>query len=200
MVKINICFNSIVTHLALLEIVAKIETRSGLDELLQHGIDPELIDLIRNRPARDLREIAAHLRTACLTFDQTELRHTLQQLDMMRRDREKFEYFVKHGASRQMCRSFFRISLAEIKEYQEALLGTIGGGRVSLPPHEQRDEIHHVWSAIQRDHEKIRDQLYELHVRYPAYTIESLWQTVNEFNDSQERAAAAAAAAALAEE
>ncbi|RMX08230.1 DUF2857 family protein [Corticibacter populi] len=187
MLSITVSSQAIVT-LVLLEIIQKIETKSGLDELLRNGCDAASIDLLRRRPARDLSDIAPFLaRSLLFAIDMDEVRTCLLRLDSMRRTQQQLEYFVKHGASRQMVNQLFSVSQSDVRAMQEMLIGpSRGPGRTSLPKTSERDEIHQDWHRISLAHTGLREQLYHLHMEHPDYTIEALWQTVNEFNADQE--------------
>lgn len=187
MLSITVSSPAIVS-LVLLEIIQKIETKNGLDELLRSGCDAASIDLLRRRPARDLSDIAPFLaRSLFIEVDMDEVRKCLLRLDSMRRAQQQLEYFVKHGASRQMINQLFSISQSDVRAMQEMLLGSSRGpGRTLLPKAAERDEIHQDWHRISQVHTGLREQLYHLHLEHPGYTIEALWQTVNEFNVEQE--------------
>jgi hypothetical protein len=185
-IPVDIQSNNQLNFLLLTEIIRLIETEQGLDQLLTMGCDAELIDQLRHRSTRDLIDVASRMRGLSISFSPIELLQQLGGLDRQRRDDELCEYFVIHGASRQLLRNLFKRSDDEIRRLRESLIGQSSSGRTGMPKDlNVRDEIHKAWHSITRNpqEESIRNWLYELHRQFPEYTIDTLYSTVREFED-----------------
>lgn len=180
--------NTQMNFLMLSEVVRMIETEDGLDSLLTMGCDAELLDQLRNRSTRDLWNISNRASGFTVLLSPKELLNHINGIDRQRRDDELCEYFVMHGASRQLLIKLFKRSSDEIRRLREMLVGRGTVGRTGLPKSLRvRDEIHHTWYSIikNRPNESLRTWLYELHQRYPEYTIETLHSTIKEFEDDE---------------
>lgn len=187
-VPVDIDTNQQLTYLLLTELIRTIETESGMDQLLQMGCDAELIDKIRHRKTRDLLALSSRISGVKVIFSPSELKLHLDGLDRQRQDDEMCEYFVRHGASRALVTRLFKRSADDIRRLRELVGGTATVGRTKLPKQlEVRDEIHNAWAEITKNPElgqSLRDWLYELHLRFPEYTIDTLYSTLKEFEDS----------------
>jgi len=178
--------NQQLNFLVLSEFVRLIDTESGLDKLLKMGCDAEFLDQLRHRPARDLINLSNRSTGFVVSLDPRELLNHLNGIDRQRKDDELCEYFVLHGASRQLLIKLFKRSSDEIRYLREMLVGKGSVGRTGLPKSfKVRDDIHKSWHTIVNDlpNESLRTWLYELHQKYPDYTIETLHSTVREFED-----------------
>lgn len=187
-VPVDIDTNQQLTYLLLTELIRTIETESGMDQLLQMGCDAELIDKIRHRKTRDLLDLSSRISGVKVIFSPSELKLHLDGLDRQRQDDEMCEYFVRHGASRALVTRLFKRSADDIRRLRELVGGNATVGRTKLPKQlEVRDEIHNAWAEITKNPElgqSLRDWLYELHLRFPEYTIDTLYSTLKEFEDS----------------
>ena len=172
---------------AALQIVVKlIDTESGLDELLHQGCSASLLDDLRNRKARDLVEVASRLRSVQIVVSPTEIQGELHRLDRVREDQSLFEYFVQHGASRQMICDLWKRTHEEVASMRKALLpgGSASAGRTPLPKSPAvREAIHIAWDAINKADPGAsqRQKLYQLHQRFAEYSIDTLVSTLDEF-------------------
>ncbi|WP_287919369.1 STY4526/YPO1902 family pathogenicity island replication protein [Comamonas sp.] len=181
--------NQQLNFLVLSEVIRLIETEVGLDQLLRMGCDAELIDQLRHRTTRDLINLSSRSSGFVVNFYPRELLTHLNGIDRQRRDDEMCEYFVIHGASRQLLCKLFKRTGDEIRRLREILVGRGSVGRTVLPKsHHVRDEIHRTWDSIQKasPDQSFRVWLYELHQKYPNYSIETLYSTLKEFEDSDQ--------------
>lgn len=186
-IPVDIQSNNQLNFLLLTEIIRLIETEQGLDQLLNMGCDAELIDQLRHRSTRDLIDVSTRLRGLSISFSPIELLQHLGGIDRQRRDDELCEYFVIHGASRQLLKKLFKRSEDEIRRLRESLIGQSSSGRTGMPKDlNVRDDIHRTWHSITESsqEESLRTWLYELHQQFPAFTIDTLYSTVREFEDS----------------
>lgn len=185
-IPVDIQSNDQLNFLLLTEIVRLIETEQGLDQLLTMGCDAELIDQLRHRSTRDLIDVASRMRGLSISFSPRELLQQLGGVDRQRRDDELCEYFVIHGASRQLLKKLFKRSEDEIRRLRDFLIGQSSSGRTGMPKDlNVRDEIHKAWHSITTNpqEESLRNWLYELHKQFPNFTIDTLYSTVKEFDD-----------------
>ncbi len=183
--------NPTILNMLLTEVIGTIESESGMDALLQQGCDANFIDLMRRRPARDLMDVACHLKHLRFEVSVSEIEQQFLRLDWMRRDTALCEYFVKNGASAQMINTLFKKSTEEVRRLREALVPTGGAnvGRTALPKDPKvREEIQQAWSEICKgrgSEESIRDRLYALHQRFEDHSIATLYSTIHEFEDDR---------------
>lgn len=185
-IPVDIQSNGQLNFLLLTEIVRLIEIEQGLDQLLTMGCDAELIDQLRHRSTRDLIDVASRMRGLSISFSPRELLQQLGGLDRQRRDDELCEYFVIHGAPRQLLKRLFKRSEDEIRRLRESLIGQSSSGRTGMPKDlEVRDEIHRAWHSItvNAQEESLRNWLFELHQKFPSFTIDTLYSTVREFDE-----------------
>lgn len=178
--------NQHLNFIVLSELVKLIDTETGFHQLLEIGCDAELIDQLRHRSVRDLLSLAARTRGFVVNISPTELLAQLNGIDRQRRDDEMCEYFVLHGASRQMIAKLFKRSAEEIRKLREVLIGSVSVGRASMPKDIRvRDAIHDAWHQITQNNSEdfLRNWIYELHQKFPEYSIESLHSTIREFDE-----------------
>lgn len=188
-IPVQIQDNQQLNFLVLSEFIRLIETANGLDNLLNMGCDAELIDQLRNRSARDLLSLSNRSSGFTVNFYPKELLSHLNGIDRQRRDDEMCEYFVIHGASRQLLCKLFKRTADEIRRMREMLVGRGSVGRTGLPKSlKVRDEIHQAWHSIIKDSpdQSQRYWLYELHQKFPNYSIETLCSTLKEFEDGDQ--------------
>lgn len=180
--------NPIIQRLLLEHVIEQIESESGLDTLLQQGGSAEFLDLLRHRKARDLINVAENLKCIQFSVSTTEVMGQLSRLDRIRHDAELREYFINHGAAREMLCEFFKLSGDEVRRLRSLLLpdGGASAGRTRLPPPHARDEIHAAWSRILKTHanEHQRDRIYRLHQQFSTLRISTLHQTLKEFGEA----------------
>lgn len=157
-----------------------------MDELLASGIDPRFIDELRQRRVRDLGFAArSDQLTFEVQFDPVRMKTCFARIDLLRRDQQMMEDFIRAGASCDLLRQLFRMSKSEVGEYRKQLHDAVQvQGRTKQIPERVRDEIHQVWSKMIRDTTASnRDQFYALQQRYPDYHVNSLWLAVREYDE-----------------
>ena len=165
--------------------VDQIETH--LDHLLQQGVDPDLLDSMRNRPVRDfLRASQGSLLHFEVVVDGANLRHVFERIEDVRKDQALKEYFVRHGASPDLLNKLFKMPRAEVTALREMLLGHATAthiGRPAMPAPLVREAIHREWDAILKKERNLptREGLYLLHQKFSDYSIAALWAVINEF-------------------
>ncbi|GKS96788.1 STY4526/YPO1902 family pathogenicity island replication protein [Acidovorax sp. SUPP2825] len=170
----------------LLEHLVEHMDQGGFDALLTAGFTPEFLDSLRHRPARDLINIAQTELDIRVALPQRAIAACLQRLDWQRRDAHLREYFIRHGASRQMVCQFFKLTADEFRDLRELLVPDgVPSGRPSMPSERLRDEIHRVWHEMERsgEHPTLRERIYALHQRFPDLRIQALHATVTEFDE-----------------
>lgn len=167
-------------------IVGVIDTEQGLDQLLQQGCSADLLDNLRQRKARDLREVAPGLRSVQITISAADLDGALHRIDRVRQDQELFEYFVLNGASRGMICELWKKTHEEVTAMRKTLLpdGSGNPGRAPLPKDPTvREAIHRAWHALEADADlSQRERIFQLHQQFPDFLIDSLVSTLSEFD------------------
>lgn len=160
---------------------------ASLDAMLTAGIDPELLDLLRRRGARDFIQAAGMDQLEIHAgFDNQTVIGCFRRIDSVRRDTELREYFVRHGAPMSMLQELFKLTRDDARRLRELLVPHDAHvGAPKLPAVAERQAVHEAWATLTRSPEATtqRERLYELHKRFPGHTIAALWATVNEFND-----------------
>ena len=156
---------------------------TDVHHLLTHGITPEALEAMKNRPARDLMRVAAMPQLEVkVQINSSALLACFQRLDSMKRQQELKEYFVQHGATPDMLASLFKIPPAEVRAMRAALCKqSFTAGRPSMPDMERRAEIQDRWVEITKQEQDIREQFYLLHQQYSSFPLSSLWATICEF-------------------
>jgi len=188
--------NPLLTAALLSEVVRLIDTANGLDQLLQQGCDPALLDEIRNSKVRDMREIAAKVKTFRCVFSPRELAGELRKLQLVREDQELCEYFIRHGANRNIVADLWNMTFDDVAAMRRVLLpgGGASAGRPQLPrDFAVREAIHQAWSEILKAHpeetrESRRRRVYLLHQRFSDLTIDTLHCTITEFDTAKDKA------------
>lgn len=187
MITVHLQENGFV-NLALQSVIQQIETEEGLDLLLRQGCPASLLDDLRQRKARDLLEVAGRLRTTYVLLSIKEIVGELHRLDRIREDQELYEYFIIHGANRNMVCEMWKRSHDEVASMRKALLpgGGASPGRTPLPKDPAvREAIHQAWAEICKQHPDAtyRRLLYQLHQRFMAHSIDTLVSTLEEFKE-----------------
>ncbi|MBW8831354.1 MAG: DUF2857 family protein [Burkholderiales bacterium] len=163
------------------------EGPDALDELLRTGVDPLLLDMLRQRPARDFVN-AAKVEQLVITanFDGRAVIASFGRLDAIKRDNEMREYFVINGAPPELLSQLFKLSVDEIRTLRSVLFKGTQSGRPKFPPVALRERIHNDWARLAKEQPaaQVRERLYQLHLLHDAWTIQSLWCTLNEFEEN----------------
>lgn len=154
----------------------------GLDELLKAGIDPDLLDVMRHRTARDFGAASRMGQLVIkVVIDNTATAACFRRVDAMRGDQELCEYFVVNGATDGMLDLLFKLSRHDSRRLRKLLAaGTRPPGPPKVPPAEECQRIHDHWARIQREHPQaaMREWLFHLHQQHPLSTFHELWVTL----------------------
>lgn len=186
--------NPTTRRLILEELVERMDA-GHLDALLLDGVDPGVLDLLRHRPARDFIHAAKLEQLEILgSFDGESVMRCFARLDMIKRDIELQEYFVRHGASAEITCDLFKMSGDEFRRMR-ALLAPEAAvpGRAKLPPPSIRERVHEDWARLNKQVPSLsrRECLYELHQLHSEWSIHSLWSTLHEFDEKPSAARSA---------
>jgi hypothetical protein len=157
----------------------------SLDALLAGGIDADLLDLLRHRPARDFSTAARMGQLVIkVVIDSSATAACFRQVDSMRSDHELCEYFVRHGAPDTVLAHLFKLSRHEGRRLRNLL--TPGarppGPPKVLTPGDSR-LVHADWAQVRRSHPQasLRDWLYHLHLIHPQHSFHQIWATLEQF-------------------
>lgn len=172
----------------LLEHVVELAEGGGLDQILASGVQPELVDDLRQRPVRDFFYAARNGGlTMSVQIDTQNLQACLWRRDIAKHTETLKEYFIRHGASIELLRSLFTLSKQELQRLRTELDLSKDGpnGRPRMPPSAVRDVIHQKWHAISQAHPDAheRDRLWSLHQEFSAFSIAALHRVITEFDD-----------------
>ena len=176
--------NLICTALQL--VVKSIDTEAELDRMLREGCPADLLDDLRQRKVRDLLLVSKRLRSMTIHLSIDEVRGELHRVDRIREDQELFEYFIVNGASRNMICEMWKRTREDVASVRKSLLpaGGASPGRTPLPKDPaERESVHQAWDEIRKEDPgaSYRRNLYQLHQRFPAYSIDTLVCTLDEF-------------------
>jgi hypothetical protein len=178
--------NPTTRRLILEELVERMDA-GHLDALLLDGADPDVLDLLRHRPARDFIHAAKLEQLEIVgSFDGAKVLRCFARLDMIKRDIELQEYFVRHGASAELAGDLFKMSMDEFRRMRSLLAPEMAvPGRVKLPPPSVRERIHEDWARLNKQvpAPSRRECLYQLHQMHGDWSIHSLWATLHEFDE-----------------
>ncbi len=179
--------NPTTRRLILEELVERMDA-GHLDSLLLDGVDPGVLDLLRHRPARDFIR-AAQLDQLSIfgAVDGDAIVRCFARLDMIKRDIELQEYFVRNGATAEIAGDFFKMSVEEFRRMRALLAPEAIPGRAKLPPTAERERIHEAWARLSARAPALsrRECLYQLHQMHSTWSIHSLWVTLHEFDHDE---------------
>ena len=153
-----------------------------LRDLNNSGLTTEVIDRLRQLSAVELDRLSRmKSRDLLLTLNPDGLLFNLRQLETTREERNKFEYFVRNGASPSMIMRMFRGTTHVHVRQQRNVLGVSSTwGRPPVPKTErERREIEDAWVVLAKDTPKThphweRERFLVLHKRYGHYTLATL--------------------------
>lgn len=178
--------NPTTRRLILEELVERMDS-GHLDALLMDGADPDVLDLLRHRPARDFIHAAKLDQLEILgAFDGESVMRCFTRLDMIKRDVELQEYFVRNGASAEITCDLFKMSGDDFRRMRAMLAPQAAvPGRARLPPLALRERIHEDWARLNKQVPALsrRECLYQLHQHHSDWSIHSLWATLHEFDE-----------------
>ena len=96
----------------LLEHLIEQMDQGGLDQLLESGVWPEVLDSLRQRTARDLLQVSIMDIKLGFNVDSAGVMEAFTRLDAVRRDNELKEYFVIAGASPEVMAKLCGVDLS----------------------------------------------------------------------------------------
>lgn len=171
-----------IRRLLLVYLINQIE-EGDFQPLLDAGIEPELLEALRQRSVRDILRLAEMPLNLSVSVDSADLSVAFNRLDAITRDRCVIEYHIRHGAPTELMVRAFKLSSAELRALREALCADSGSrGRPQLPPEAVRDAIHKAWAEIVTEYDE-KQRFMILHRRFSQYSIGSLWHAVHEFDE-----------------
>lgn len=156
-----------------------------IEPLLQSGMTPALLELLRTRRMSDIARIAKDTSIRVeLRVDPRQLNVAFMRLDDIVRDQQLLEYYVRHQLPSALLARIFKKNSAQLREMRAALCGTDSEtvGRPSLPDIAVRERIHAAWSDICKKYPE-RQRFYELHQLFPDHALNQLSSVINEFGD-----------------
>jgi hypothetical protein len=157
----------------------------GLDELLAGGVDADLLDALRHRPARDFSAASRMGQLVIkVTIDGPATAACFRQVDSIRSVHEMCEYFVRHGAPDSVLDKLFKLPRQEARRLRGLLTAKPRppGPPKTLEPDVCR-RIHETSERIRREDPQasLRDWLYRLHQSYPQHSFLELWVALAQF-------------------
>jgi len=171
----------------LLEHLVEQMDQGHLDPLLEAGVWPELLDTLRERPARDLINASQMDLKLRFTLDCSGVVDAFNRLDAVKRDIALKEYFVIGGAAPELMTKLFKLTSVQIRQLREVLCPAGEqplGGRPRLPEIAIRESIQMDWAKLAKEQpqDSLRERLYQLHLLHSDISINSLWAVLNEFD------------------
>ena len=170
----------------LLEHLIEQMEQGGLDQLLESGVWPEVLDSLRQRTARDLLQVSIMDIKLGFDVDSAGVMEAFTRLDAVRRDNELKEYFVIVGAAPQVMAKLFKLTADQIRVLRDVLCTNDRptGGRPRLPEIRVREQIHHSWCQLAQEQPEasLKERLYQMHQQHREIPINSLWAVLNEFD------------------
>ena len=122
--------------------------RGRVDDLVQAGVSPETLDLLRAMRASDLRRLADQPLGFRIVFDDTSLTHQVRSLSDQRDAQMRLEYFIKHAAPVSLLKELFTISRPEITHMRTQLGVTDFKPQVINEPLQR--EIVQIWITLRK--------------------------------------------------
>jgi len=164
--------------LVLNHLVSQLQEGSGSDWQVE-GFAPEQLDCLRQLSMSDIKGLASMRHPQIrLVLDGASFATGLRNLALLKDMKCLQNYFIRHGASPVMMKSFFKIPESVAISHLRAQGHKVQRGRPQLPPRIIRDRIHRFWVA----HEQldIRTRYYRLHQTFPSFTLHALSGVVSE--------------------
>jgi hypothetical protein len=171
-------------ELTLFQLGKTIEMPEGMDMLIRNGWDPLLVDQIRHVPARDIPAVAQNIKHCFISICPNDLATAIRRIADRRRDRAKLEYFIQHGAPRNMVLHLWLMSISEQAEVRKCIADR-RRDRVPTPPpdRQRREAIQRAWYDIARNKTlSKKDQIYQLHQQFQDLTIETVYNIATELD------------------
>jgi hypothetical protein len=166
-------------RIALLSHVVACMSR-GQRELLP-GIGDDECSRLTGLSVSDLSRLAS-MGTLAVTvgIEPEGLKASLRTLASVREAKELEAYFIRHGATWQMMRAFFKVRRKETLRRRRDCGARRSAGRSALPDTATRERVYRLWLSMeQRHHPRLR--YYHLHQAFPRLAIAVLERIVADF-------------------
>jgi hypothetical protein len=102
-----------IQHALLAHTIHQIE-RGHVDVLVQAGLTPDTLDMLREMRASDIRRLADQPLGFSVVFDANGLSHQVRSLSDQREAQIRLEYFVANAAPTSLLRELFTVSREDI--------------------------------------------------------------------------------------
>ncbi len=142
-------------------------------ELMASGLNIEEIKGLGALSAYHLKRLAA-MRTVkiAISVDENQIRAGLRQLGVLEDPKSLEVYFLRHGASSRMMRTFFKMGRKLTLQRRLQWGVRQPAGPVRLPEPTTRLKIFRYWQCL--GEVKTRQNYYHLHKSFPDYTLSAL--------------------------
>lgn len=165
------------TRLFLLgQLVAHLEAsdQSGLAQLVAAGVAPQTLDRLRNLTLADTVRFASGYLGLSINIDCQALEQQLARMDRARDDRERYESFVRRGASPRLLRRLFGVSEIDVRRLRKLIApATAVGGRPRQPEDHVCLEIQAMWQGMPASLAE-KERWWQLALRFDEFPIVSI--------------------------
>ncbi|WP_230971755.1 STY4526/YPO1902 family pathogenicity island replication protein [Nitrogeniibacter aestuarii] len=167
--------DSMLKSLLLTYIVSRIESME-IDELIDDGFSPELLENLRHRTAGDVANIGLFDIPLAVTIDPATLTAALESFDDTVQRVSLMDYFLQHGTQADVVATLFHQSTTDVR----ARARLIANKRSELKSRIRDDDdvhciaLHEHWPAVCVKYAETRHRLYYLHKKLPGFTIDAL--------------------------
>ena len=122
--------------------------RGRVNDLVQAGLSPETLDLLREMRASDLRRLADQPLGFRIEFDATGLTHQVRSLSDQRESQIRLEYFVGNAAPTSLLKELFTITRTDVTRMREQMGVTNVKPQVLGEPLQR--EVVQVWTTLRK--------------------------------------------------
>jgi hypothetical protein len=162
---------------ALTRLIAAMEDsdQQTLDQMLNAGMTPELLDRLRSMPLAEAWRFTVGQCGLGIAVDTRAMQAQFQRMDRSKADREALEYLVRNGASPRLLTQLFALSQSDARRLRRVLAPDVAtGGRPRLPPDDMRPAIESAWVELETQEPCPRARVRRLHERFRPMLIASL--------------------------
>lgn len=162
---------------ALTRLIAALEgsDQQILDQMLNAGMTPELLDRLRSMPLAEACRFAVGQCGLGIAIDTAAMQAQLHRMDRNKADREALEYLVRNGASPRLLTQLFALTQSDARRLRRVLAPAVAtGGRPRLPPDDMRPAIESTWVELVAQETCPRARFRLLHQRFQPMPIASL--------------------------
>jgi hypothetical protein len=162
---------------ALTRLIAALEgsDHQVLDQMLNAGMTPDLLDRLRSMPLAEAWRFAVGHCGLGIAVDTAAMQAQFQRMDRSKADREALEYLVRHGASPRLLTQLFALTQSDARRLRRVLAPDVAtGGRPRLPPDDMRPAIELAWEELEKLESCPRARIRRLHERFRPVLIASL--------------------------